>query len=118
MFSIQSNSNQPIFEQIIEQVGKFIALGVLKPNDQLPTVRSLAKDLGINPNTVAKAYHECEMNGLIISQAGVGFFVSDSQEDNPIVTQAYETFLLSYKNLIELGETEESILNYLERYKQ
>ena len=89
--------------------------GTMADFDQL---MATAKDLGINPNTVAKAYHECEMNGLIISQAGVGFFVSDSQEDNPIVTQAYETFLLSYKNLLELGEPEETILNYLERYKQ
>lgn len=118
MFSIQSKSSQPIFEQIIEQVGKFIALGILKPDDQLPTVRSLAKDLGINPNTVAKAYHECEMKGLIVSQAGVGFFVNKEQQENPIVTQAYDIFLSSYHNLIDLGESEKNILNYLERYKQ
>ncbi|WP_240915971.1 GntR family transcriptional regulator [Erysipelothrix sp. HDW6C] len=118
MISINTKSTTPIFEQIVQQVGKYIALGVLKPHEQLPTVRVLAKELGINPNTVSKAYHECEMNELIYSIPGKGSFVTDATEGvNTIVYDAYAQFLKAHNQLKELGETEEAISLFLERNK-
>ena len=61
---------------------KYIIAGVLKPNDALPSVRNVAKDLGINPNTVSKAYTELDMMNIIYSIAGKGMFVSDNTTYN------------------------------------
>ncbi|WP_323616610.1 GntR family transcriptional regulator [Erysipelothrix rhusiopathiae] len=114
MFTINTRNATPIFEQIIQQVGKFIAMGILQPHEQLPTVRSLAKDLGVNPNTVSKAYHECEMNGLIYSIPGKGSFVSEHEKGvSNLVSDAYQELTAIYHKLLELGETQETILNIL-----
>lgn len=114
MITINTKSPTPIFEQIVAQVGKYIALGILQPHEQLPTVRSLAKELGINPNTVSKAYHECEMSGLIYSVAGKGSFVSESKNNLDIlVKEAYSKFKSSYQTLRDLGETPSSIDAYI-----
>ena len=60
MFSIKTQSRIPIFEQLKKQILEYISAGVLHGDDQLPSVRMLASSLGINPNTVAKAYQELE----------------------------------------------------------
>ena len=79
MFILDYKTKIPIYEQIQSQVINFIALGLLKPNQQLPAVRQLASDLGVNPNTVAKAYQELEKQGYIVSHTGRGTFISDSK---------------------------------------
>ena len=68
----------PIYEQIVKEVEKLITLGALEPGSQIPSVRTLAYDLGINPNTVKKAYDILEENGLIISKSTKGTFISDN----------------------------------------
>lgn len=68
----------PIYEQIVKEVEKLITLGALEPGSQIPSVRALAYDLGINPNTVKKAYDILEENGLIISKSTKGTFISDN----------------------------------------
>lgn len=78
MFALDYKTKIPIYEQIQDQVISFIALGIFKPNEQLPAVRQLASDLGVNPNTVAKAYQELERLGYIVSQTGRGSFISDT----------------------------------------
>ncbi len=78
MFLINFKDKEAIFEQIKAQVKKFIALGVLKPNMQLPSVRSLATDLGINPNTVHRAYNELEREGIIYTIAKKGVYISEN----------------------------------------
>lgn len=65
MFSIDLTSRTPIYEQIYNKIIELIISGTLVENSQLPSVRSLAKDAGVNPNTVAKAYQELERNGII-----------------------------------------------------
>lgn len=118
MFNINSRSEVPIFEQIIQEVGKYIALGILKPHDQLPPVRTLAKELGINPNTVAKAYHECEMRGLIYSLPGKGSFVHDTQQGvQSLITQAYDELDATINKLIELGEPLSEIIKKMKEKK-
>lgn len=76
--SIDYTKREPIYEQIVREVEKLITLGVLKSGSQIPSVRALAYDLGINPNTVKKAYDILEENGLIISKSTKGTFISDN----------------------------------------
>lgn len=76
MFMLNPQDKAPIFAQLKKQIIEFIGLGILNPNDQLPSVRSLANELGINPNTVAKAYQELELQGYVYTVAGKGCFVS------------------------------------------
>lgn len=84
MFIIKPTSRLPIFEQLKAQILEFISLGVLSPNDKLPSVRSLATELSINPNTVAKAYQELELQGYVYTVPGKGCFVGDNNLDDQI----------------------------------
>ena len=72
---IDTKSGVPFYRQIIEQIKFSIARGGLKPGDQLPTVRQLAVDLSLNPNTVIRAYRELEIQNILDSQQGSGTFV-------------------------------------------
>ena len=74
---IDPQSGVPFYRQIIERVRFAIASGELKPGEQVPTVRQLAVDLSINPNTVVRAYGVLEHKGLISSKTGSGTFVTD-----------------------------------------
>src|ERR1700735_589777 len=75
-FMLDLHSGMPVYRQIMDQVRGGIASGALTPGDQLPTVRQLAVDLEINPNTVVRAYRELEFGGLIDTQQGTGTFIS------------------------------------------
>lgn len=86
MFSIDLTSRTPIYEQIYKKMIELIITGTLRENDQIPSVRSLAKDISVNPNTVAKAYQELERNGIIYSLQGRGSFIS--KPDNTIIKDA------------------------------
>ena len=77
MFQINLKNGEAIYLQLKEQVVKLACMGILKPNEQLPSVRVLARELGINPNTVAKAYQELENEKIIYSVSGKGSFVTD-----------------------------------------
>lgn len=76
MFSIDLTSRIPIYEQIYTKIIELAVSGTLNENDQLPSVRNLAKDTGVNPNTVAKAYQELERKGVIYSVPGRGSFIA------------------------------------------
>jgi GntR family transcriptional regulator len=72
---LDSHSGVPVYRQIMDLVRSGIASGALRPGDQLPTVRQLAVDLSINPNTVVRAYRELELGGLLESNQGSGTFI-------------------------------------------
>nr|MBQ4319362.1 GntR family transcriptional regulator [Clostridia bacterium] len=76
MINVDLRSRVPIYEQLIMGIRKSILSGELKPDEQLPSVRTLALELGINPNTIQKAYNELERQGAIYSLKGRGSFVS------------------------------------------
>src|SRR5437899_8719359 len=76
-FSIDLHSGVPVYRQLIDQVRSWVAAGSLAPGDQLPTVRQLAVDLSINPNTVMRAYRELELGGLLETHQGTGTFISN-----------------------------------------
>jgi len=77
VLTVDARSGVPIYLQIIEQVKRSVAIGVLQPGEQLPTVKQLALDLTINPNTVAKAYRDLEREQVIDTAPGRGSFVRD-----------------------------------------
>jgi GntR family transcriptional regulator len=74
-FQLDSQSGVPAYRQVIDQVLGGIAAGALAEGDQLPTVRQLAVDLSINPNTVIRAYRELEIRGVLDTQQGTGTFI-------------------------------------------
>lgn len=75
-FQIDTASGVPFYRQVIDQVMAGMATGALQPGEQLPTVRALAVELAVNPNTVARAYKELEIRGMVATQQGTGTFVS------------------------------------------
>ncbi len=75
VLTVDPRSGVPIYLQLIEQVKRSVALGAMEPGEQLPTVKQLALDLTVNPNTVAKAYRDLEREGVIETAAGRGSFV-------------------------------------------
>ena len=75
-FRLDSESGVPVYRQLIDQVQAGIAVGSLPAGYQLPTVRQVAVDLAINPNTVLRAYRELEIRGVLVSQQGTGTFIS------------------------------------------
>jgi GntR family transcriptional regulator len=80
-FVIDLHSGVPVYRQLIDQVRGGIASGSLTAGDQLPTVRQLAVDLAINPNTVMRAYRELELGGLLETQQGTGTFISNKKPE-------------------------------------
>jgi GntR family transcriptional regulator len=76
-FIVNPSSAEPVYEQIIRQVRQAMARGEVRPGDRLPTVRDLAMQLVINPNTIAAAYREMERAGLVSTQRGRGTFVAE-----------------------------------------
>lgn len=75
VLTVDSRSGVPIYLQIIEQIKRSVALGVLQAGEQLPTVKQLALDLTVNPNTVARAYRDLERDSVIETAPGRGSFV-------------------------------------------
>ncbi len=75
-FRLDLHSGVPVYRQIMDQVRGGVASGALAVGDQLPTVRQLAVDLSINPNTVVRAYRELELGGLLETHQGTGTFIS------------------------------------------
>ena len=78
-FALNPKSGVPLYKQIILQVEMAIADGRLSTGDQLPTVRGLAVSLQVNPNTVARAYSELEIRGIVTTQQGTGTFISNKK---------------------------------------
>jgi GntR family transcriptional regulator len=75
IFTVDPRSGVPLYLQLIEQVKRAVAVGALAPGEQLPTVKALALDLTVNPNTVARVYRELERDGVIDTSPGRGSFV-------------------------------------------
>lgn len=104
--------NLPIYLQIMNFVKKLIVRGVLKPGDKVPSVRDMALFLGVNPNTVQKAYEELERDGTIFTKRGQGNFVN---EDKSVAVKLKEAMVKEVierykKEMEELGISKEQIL--------
>ena len=84
MIQINYRDNRPLYEQIREQLRRLITTGVLNADEKLPSVRELASQLAINPNTIQRAYRELETDGYIYKISGRGTFVSEISEKNSL----------------------------------
>lgn len=107
--------NLPIYLQIMNFVKKLIVRGTLKPGDKVPSVRDMAVHLGVNPNTVQKAYEELESEGVIFTRRGQGNFVNESQE---LVNQLKDKMVREIverqkREFRELGVNISEIIEYL-----
>jgi GntR family transcriptional regulator len=89
-FRLDLHSGVPVYRQLIDQVTGAMATGILAGGDQLPTVRQVAVDLSINPNTVVRAYRELEIRGILETQQGTGTFVSHQRVDRDEVERRRE----------------------------
>ncbi|MGH9661309.1 MAG: GntR family transcriptional regulator [Bryobacteraceae bacterium] len=78
-FRLDPGSGVPVYRQIIDQILGGIAAGSLSGGDQLPTVRQVAVELSINPNTVVRAYRELEIRGVLATQQGIGTFITEKK---------------------------------------
>ena len=100
-FTVDPKSGVPYYKHIILQIEMAIADVRLSQGDQLPTVRSLAVDLQINPNTVARAYNELEIRGIVNTQQGTGTFISDKKiEKRSVFLQRLQDLL--FQNLTHM----------------
>ena len=80
MIDIDRQARKPVYEQLLEQFERLILTGVLRPGDQLPSVRSLSLELSVNPNTVQRAFQELEKEGLVYYARTSGRFVTEDEK--------------------------------------
>jgi len=76
--SLDADDPRPVFRQIVDEIQRSVATGILKADDPLPAVRALAKDLKVNPNTVQQAYRELERTGAAYVRRGIGTFITQA----------------------------------------
>lgn len=112
MITLDSRSRDPIYSQLEKQIIKLINLGIYEKDSALPSVRQMAVDLRINPNTVAKAYKNLEAKDILYTVAGKGVFVSDSDTKSirPLAVENAKKVLTDAKNAgLEREEIEKII---------
>ena len=111
MFVINYQSREPIYEQLYKNVVRLVSLGAMEPEQQLPPVRQLATELGVNPNTVSKAYKNLEKDGIIYSVVGKGSFImKNSNVANSKKSEAISNLETAVKSAVEVGVTQDEIM--------
>lgn len=117
MFELDLRSRAPIYEQLVDKIKELIVNNVLKADEQLPTVRVLASELTLNPNTVQKAYRELEYRGYIYSLPGKGNFVKPTvPENNSARLQSLENDLgRIVAEMLYLGMSSQQINSLIEK---
>jgi GntR family transcriptional regulator len=118
-FSLDQVNGVPVYRQIIRQIEFGVLSGRLKTGDKLPTIRSLAVELKINPNTIARAYGELEIRGLLATQVGSGTYISDKRpepEDDGRDRKIQEVLGRFMQELQGLGAERAEILRLVEGY--
>lgn len=117
MIVIDYQNRKPIYEQIVERFQTLIITGAMSPDSQMPSVRSLAVDLSINPNTIQKAYSVLEQEGYIYPVKGRGNFVSGNSE---LKVRKQEAFFASLEHLLKKGKEldvgRELLMERVQRY--
>lgn len=113
LFQIDLLSRIPIYEQLYNNIVHLILKGVLSENEQLPSVRALAKQLSVNPNTVQKAYQELERNRFIYTVAGRGNFVAAINRDE-LTKKALEDVKESVQEALKAGVRKDEIIRVIE----
>ncbi|MCL2332711.1 MAG: GntR family transcriptional regulator [Actinomycetia bacterium] len=116
MLNIDRYARKPAFQQVIDGVTQLIASGALAPDEKLPSVRSLALDLSINPNTIQKAYAQLDASGITYSVLGVGCFVAPDAVEH-IKTESYaqlDALAATLRDLALAGVNKEALHQVVE----
>ncbi|MBQ2765462.1 MAG: GntR family transcriptional regulator [Clostridia bacterium] len=116
VINVDTRDRKPIYEQLIDNIKQLVLHGMLKPDEQLPGVRTLAGELAINPNTIAKAYAELERQGIIYSIQGRGSFVCDNIEHLANAQRAESTAEVkkALERALDAGVTKDEIAKMLD----
>ncbi len=99
MINLDYQSRMPIYEQIVQEIERYVALEILKPEQQIPSIRELATTLGINPNTVKKAYDILESRGVIVTLSTKGTFIT--QKTDKVLKASIDEKINKIKNDIK-----------------
>lgn len=120
MYQLDLQSRTPIYQQLKEKILRLIMAGAIGPGDPLPSVRVMARELGINPNTVAKAYQDLEKSGLIYSVAGKGSFISGEEtQDRQMTASVLDRFREAVREARSAGVDRQTALALVEEvYKE
>jgi GntR family transcriptional regulator len=115
VITVDTRDRKPIYEQLTENIRRLVLQGVLQPHEQLPSVRALAVELAINPNTIQKAYAELERQGITYSLPGRGSFVSDNVTElsRAQLAQTADALRAAMKAAKDAGMTREEALALL-----
>jgi GntR family transcriptional regulator len=115
LFRVNPSSGVPLYIQLMEQVKHAVETALLQPGEQLPTIRKVAEDLVINPNTVVRAYRELEHEGVVLLRHGSGVYVSEHASNRAKVTRKGQTIIQSaLDRLFSLGLTEDEMRRLFE----
>ena len=110
LFHVSPTTGLPLYLQLMEQIRHGIETGALKAGDQLPTIRKVAEDLVVNPNTVVRAYRELQREGIVELKHGSGAFISESVSGQARVTRKAQGIVqTALQRLADLGLTEDEI---------
>ena len=114
------NNDMPIYSQLVDKIKLSIVSGQLPPGEKLSTVRDLAAEAGVNPNTMQRAFQELEREGLVFSQRSSGRFVT---EDMEVIMEAKKAMARQYilgfmENMEKLGYTPQEIVNLIKEGKE
>jgi len=118
-FSLDPSNGVPIYRQIIQQIEYAILSGRMRPGDRLPTIRSLAVELKTNPNTIAKAYSELEIRGIVATQVGSGTYISDRKpvvEDDSLNRKIQEVLGRYVQEMRDLGVEKRELIKLITDY--
>jgi GntR family transcriptional regulator len=115
IFRLPQSSGVPLYVQLIEQVKHAVETGALREGDQLPTIRKVANELVINPNTVARAYRELEYDGILELRHGTGAFIKESSGGRArVLRNAHALVRGAIERLAALNLTEDELRRVLE----
>ena len=113
--TIDLRSRTPIYEQIIKSIKEQALSGIFKPDEQIPSIRQLTQQIGINPNTIQKAYAELERQGIIYSLTGRGAFISSSLDIQKIMDLKRDEIIKEVQNSVSQAKKFEIPKNSIEK---
>jgi GntR family transcriptional regulator len=116
--TVKYDADKPIYLQIIDRISKEIVRGVLKPGDKLPSVREMAIQSGVNPNTIQRTYSEMERMEIVETKRGQGTFVTENEGmlmrlKKDMETKVVESFVQSMR---EIGASKREMVESVERF--
>lgn len=117
LINLDYQSRTPIYEQIVSSIEKYVALGILREREQIPSIREMAASLGVNPNTVKKAYDILENKKVITTVSTKGTFISDDTKNTTKLKIDSEIILIKEKisELMKMGISMDEIIERIRK---